>query len=170
VLSENPPPRQVVQAGYETRDLSPALVVTAALVLAIAGGVLYVGLWQWSQFEVPEQEVEGASPPEVMPGEPSVSARVESLPAPRLEPLEPLRSRPESYRSSRPGPHKLSPTQRPEDLRADRQPQLRGYGWVEKGKVARIPIDKAMDAVVADARAKAAKQPAKKGEAKGGKQ
>jgi hypothetical protein len=163
VVNENPPPRETVQTGYETRDLSVPLAVTAALVLVVAAVVLHVALWQWSQYEVPEQKADGASPPTVMPGEPSVSERVEALPPPRLDPLEPLQARPESYRSSRREPHRLSPTQRPEDLRADRQPQLQGYGWLEKGKVARIPVGKAMDAVVEAERAKAAKNQPEKG-------
>jgi hypothetical protein len=166
VVNEDPPPPEVVNAGHETRDLSIPLVVTAAIVLVLCGVVLLVALWQWSEFEVPEQKVPGASPPAVMPGERSVDDRVRAVPAPRLDPLEPLRAHPESYRSSARAPNGASPTQHPEDLRADRQPELQKYEWVEKGKVARIPIGKAMDALVEGERAKAAQAGEKKGDKK----
>jgi hypothetical protein len=166
VVNEDPPPREIVQTGYETRDLSIPLVVTAAIVLVLAGVVLHVALWQWSQYEVPEQKVEGASPPTVMPGERSVDDRIRAVPQPRLDPLEPLEADPDSYRSSRREPRIASPNQHPEDLRADRQPELQKYEWVERGKVARIPIGKAMDALVESERAKSAEAGEKKGDKK----
>jgi hypothetical protein len=95
-----------------------------------------------------------------MPGEAPVNDHVRSVPAPRLDPLKPLAAEPPSYRSSRPVPGGAAPTQRPEDLRADRQPTLNSPAWVEEGTVARIPISAAMDAVVETERTKAA---AKKG-------
>lgn len=156
--SEHPPPPEIVRAGYETRDLSIPLVVVAAVVLVLSGVVLHVALWQVSVVAVPEQRVPGASPPVVMPGEPPVNDRIRALPRPRLDPLEPLAAEPPSYRPSRPLPNGPSPTQRPEDLRADRQPALNRAEWVEPGKVARIPISAAMDAVVEAERAKAAKK------------
>jgi hypothetical protein len=156
---ESPPPPDVVRAGYETRDLSVPLVVGAAVVLVLGGIVLHIALWQVSVIAVPEQNAPGASPPVVMPGEPPVNDRVRSVPPPRLDPLEPPAAEP-PYRSSRPVPNGSSPTQRPEDLRADRQPLLNSPAWIEKGKVARIPIPVAMDAVVEAERAQAA---AKKG-------
>lgn len=154
MANEYPPPRDVVHAGYETRDLSPALVVLAAILLVLAGVVLHVALWQVSVIAVPEQREPGAAPPVVMPGEPPVNDRIRSVPRPRLDPLEPLAADPPSYRSSRPVAGGISPTQRPEDLRADRQPVLNSSAWIEKGKVARIPISAAMDAVVEAERAK----------------
>jgi hypothetical protein len=160
MADESPPPREVLRAGYETRDLSPALVVMAAVILVLGGVVLHLALWQVSALAVPEQNAPGASPPVVMPGESPVNDRIRAVPRPRLDPLEPLTADPPSYRSSRPVPGGASPTQRPEDLCADRQPLLTSPAWVEKGKVARIPISTAMDAVVESERAKAA---AKKG-------
>jgi hypothetical protein len=158
MTNENPPPPEVVRAGYETRDLSTPLVVTAAIVLVLGGIVLYLVLWQVSALAVPEQESPGASPPSVMPGEPPVNDRIRALPAPRLDALEPLTADPPSYRQSRPLPDGASPAQRPEDLRADRWPELNRAEWVEPGKVARIPISAAMDAVVEAERTKAAKK------------
>lgn len=154
---ESPPPRDVIRAGYETRDLSPSLVVLVAIALVLAGTALLIALWQVSVIAVPEQLEPGAAPPVVMPGEPPVGARVRSVPPPRLDQLEPLAAEP-PYRSSRPVPDGPSPAQRPEDLRADRQPQLNSRAWIEKGKVARIPISAAMDAVVETERARAAKK------------
>jgi hypothetical protein len=112
-------------------------------VLVLLGVALLVLLWAVSQRVAPGQEVGGTSLPVVMPGEPPVADRIRAVPQPRLDRLMPA-----------------SPDQRPEDLRADRQPALRGYGWVENGTVARIPIGRAMDAVVEAERAKVA---AKKG-------
>lgn len=125
------------QAGYEVRDISVPLVVLSAALLVMLGVALLAVLWGVSQRVAPEQTVSGASPPVVMPGEPPVDDRIRAIRPPRLDPL-------------RAG----SPTQHPEELRADRQPSLNGYGWVEPGKVARIPIGRAMDAVVAIEKAK----------------
>jgi hypothetical protein len=97
---------------------------------------------------IPEQAESGASPPVVMPGQPAMNDRIRAIPQPRLDTLEPLEAEPPSYRSSRPLTGEASSKQRPEDLRADRQPALQGFGWIDKGKVARIPIGLAMDAVV----------------------
>jgi len=151
---ETRPPDTSLRAGYELRDAHPALVVTCAVVLVLLGVSLGVLLWEVSVNVVPEQLVPGASVPTVMPGDPTVNDRVQSIPQPRLDPLEPLEANPPSFRPSRPVPQSASPTQRPEDLRADRQPQLNEYRWVEKGKVARIPIGRAMDAIVEGERAK----------------
>ena len=129
-----PPPAESVRAGHEVRDLSVPLVVAAALILFLAVAVLLVALGQVSHLMVPREP--GATPPVVMPGEAPVGDRIQAIPAPRLDPLTPNND------------------QRPEDLRADRQPELRGYGWVEPGQVARIPIDRAMDAVVEGERTK----------------
>jgi hypothetical protein len=155
--SETPPPRASLRAGYEVRDVVVPLVVGAAIVLVLAGIGLHLMLWEVSVHLVPEQTAPGALPPTVMPGEAPVNDRVRAVPPPRLDPLEPVESEP-PYRSSRPLPDRASPTQRPEDLRADRQPHLHEYGWVEKGKVARIPIGVAMDAVVEMEKAKAPKK------------
>jgi hypothetical protein len=163
MLDDKPPPRDVLRAGYETRDINAFLVVVAAVILALGGLVLHVALWQVSVVAVSEQQEQGAAPPVVMPGEAPVNDRIRSVPQPRLDPLKPLAADPPSYRSSRPLPGGASPTYRPEDLRAGRQPLLNSPAWVEKGKVARIPILAAMDAVVEAERAKAAE---KKGGAK----
>jgi hypothetical protein len=160
VADESRPPDESLRAGYEVRDLHIALVVGSAAVLVLLGVSLHALLWEVCREAVPEQRGAGASPPTLMPGEPAVNDRVRSIPPPRLDPLEPLEVTPPMYTSSRPVPRFASSTQRPEDLRADRQPQLSGYGWVEPGKVARIPVNKAMDAVV---EAERAKRPAKKG-------
>lgn len=137
------PPAASLRAGYEVRDVRVALVMGAAAGLALLGVSLLVLLWEVSQQVVPEQSVGGASPPVVMPGELPVADRVGAVPGPRLDLLG-----------------ADSPAQHPEDLRASRQPALRGYEWVENGKVARMPIDRAMDAVVEAERTKTA---AKKG-------
>ena len=154
------PPEESLRAGYEVRELNPAVVITTAVVLVILGVALHVLLWEVSVNVVPEQLAPGASVPVVMPGDEAVPGRIESIPPPRLDPLDPLTANPPSFRSSRPVPHPLSPTQRPEDLRTDRQPALHEYGWVEKGKVARIPIGRAMDAV---AEGEKGQHPGKKG-------
>jgi hypothetical protein len=151
-----PIPEPSLRLGYEVRDARESLIVAVAVVLVLLGGALGVFLWEVSKQVVPEQKAPGASPPVVMPGEAAVNDRVEAIPPPRLDPLEPLEARPPSYRQSRPVPATASPTQRPEDLRADRQPQLQGYGWVQPGKVARIPIGRAMDAVIAAEKGKPA--------------
>lgn len=41
-----------------------------------------------------------------------------------------------------------SPAIHPEDLRPDRQPLLQRSGWIEQGKVARIPIGQALDLAI----------------------
>jgi len=157
MIEQTPPPRESLRVGHEPRDLSIPLIVVAAIVVALGLIVTAIALWQLSLFVVPEQKPAGASPPTEMPGEPPVNDRLKAVPPPRLEPLEPLQAQPASYRSSQPLPGSAH-TQRPEDLRADRQPALNSYGWVEKGKVARIPIDRAMDAIVDRERTKSAKK------------
>ena len=154
---QTPPPSEPLQTGYETRDLSIPLVVASAMILALAGVALAVTLGQVLAYMLPAEEAGGAAPPAEMPGEAPVNDRIRAVPPPRLEPLRPLEAQP-PFRSSRPPPGDGSRTQRPEDLRADRQPALAGYGWVERGTVARIPIGRAMDAVVEMERAKAKKK------------
>jgi hypothetical protein len=141
------PPEASVRAGHEVRDVRVSVVVVTLVVLVMLGATLHLFLWELTWQVAPGQGQAGASPPVVLPGDRPVNDRVRSVPPPRLDPLEPLEAAPPTYRPSRP----LSPSaaQRPEGLRPDRQPALAGYGWVEKGKTARIPISAAMDAVVA---------------------
>lgn len=156
MIPPKPPPEEVRRAGYETRDVDVPFVALIGLLLVVVGVSLHVILAGVHERLVPEAGVDGAAPPVEMPGEAPLTERIESVPRPRLDALEPLTAVPPSYRSSRPVPDPASPTVRPEDLRADRQPALQGYGWVDRGKVARIPIGRAMDAVVE--RSKAAKK------------
>jgi hypothetical protein len=155
MADESPPPENSLWAGHELRDVRPSLVVMVAVVLVLLGAALHLLLWEVSLQVVPEQRVPGASPPVVMPGEPPVNDRIRSVPQPRLDPLVPLQAEPPSYRPSRPLPDTTSPPVQPQDLWADRQPLLTGYGWVEPGKVARIPIGQAMDIVAGRAKAAA---------------
>jgi hypothetical protein len=152
-----PPPKESLRTGYEVRDADPLLVVVTGVLLHASGLVLLWFLWELSLALVPESRVPTASPPVLMPGEAPVDDRIRSVPQPRLDPLEPLEAEPASYRSSRPLPRSPSPTQHPEDLRPDRQPLLHEAGWVEKGKLARIPVGRAMDAVVEMEKGKAKK-------------
>jgi hypothetical protein len=134
-----PPPEAVRRAGYETRDADPVLVVLVAVTFAVLGAVLLTILWGTYRDLLPEAG-DGANPPVVMPGEAPVNDRIGAIPSPRLEGLNRDRAAPEFH---------------PEDLRAGRQPRLNGYGWVDRDKgIARIPIDRAMDAVAESARAK----------------
>ena len=151
-----PPPAASLRAGHELRDVNVSLVVAVAIVFVLTAFVLLLLLWEMSRQVVPEQKIPGTSPPVLMPGEPPVDDRIRSVPRPRLDPLEPLEAIPSSYRSSSPIPATAAWRQRPEDLRADRQPQLAGSAWIEPGKVARLPIGVAMDAVVESGRTKAA--------------
>jgi hypothetical protein len=148
------PPEASLRAGHEVRDVRVSVVVVSLVVLVLLGATLHLLLWELTWKVAPGQGRPGTSPPVVLPGDRPVNDRVRSVPPPRLDPLEPLEADPPTYRPSRP----LSPSaaQRPEDLRADRQPALTGYAWVEPGKTARNPISAAMDAVVADQRAKPA--------------
>jgi hypothetical protein len=135
--------------GYEVRDVNVTLVLVVVIVFVLLGLSLHVLLWGLSRAVVPESAGDGASPPVVMPGEPPVNDRLKAVPPPRLDGLDELKARPPSYRSSRPVPRATSLDIHPEDLRANRQPRLQGYGWIDRGKgIARIPIDRAMDAVV----------------------
>ncbi len=155
MLDQTPPPHDPARPGYEPRDLSIPLVVVSALVVTLGVGVVLIALWQVAAYAVPEQKVAGATPPAEMPGEAPINDRLATVPPPRLEALQPLESAIPD-RSSRPEPGAGSPEQHPQDLRADRQPALAGYSWVERGKVARIPITRAMDALIEIERAKAA--------------
>jgi hypothetical protein len=130
--------------GYETRDVNPSFVLVVATLFLMAAAGFALVLFGTYQAALPPTGVNGVGPPPQLPGDPPLADRIRAVPTPRLDPLE---------RGSD------STTQRPEDLRADRQPRLHGYAWVERGKVARIPIDRAMDAVVATQRAN---PPAKK--------
>ena len=119
--------------------------------------LLHALLWWIHQGILPEAEGGGVSPPVRMPGEPAVNARIEGLVQPRLEALEQLQAEPPSYRSSRPVPGTGSPEFHPEDLRADRQPRLQAYGWLDRKKgIVRMPIEQAMETVVELSRARPA--------------
>jgi hypothetical protein len=137
----------------EIRDVNvPALALLAGL-MVLVGAVLHLLLWTIHRSILPGYGRNQASPPVQMSGESTVNARIESIPHPRLDSLKPLQANPPSYRSSRPIENERSPEFHPEDLRADRQPQLKGYEWVDKKKgIARIPIDQAMDAILESGR------------------
>jgi hypothetical protein len=62
--------------------------------------------------------------------------RLAGVPAPRLEGL---------YQQEKPSDR---PDVRPTMLRQGQQPALQGYEWIDKGRVARIPIDAAMREVL----------------------
>jgi hypothetical protein len=138
-----PPPEAVQRAGFETRDVDVTVIVVIGVGLVLVGGVILWFLWELTGTAVPETRSNGASPPVTMPGQPPVGERLDQLPPPRVEGLV------------------AQPDVHPEDLRADRQPGLQGYGWVDERKgVARIPIDRAMEAVVESSRPQS---PQKKG-------
>ena len=142
-------PNESIAAGHEVRDVSAAFLVMLAILLAFCGAVLAGTLWRLEGLVVPETKSKGAAPAVDMPGEPPLNQRLSAMGSPRLEGLKPLEATPPSYRSSRPTTAGQVPDVRPEDLRADRQPILQEYGWVDRSKgVARIPIDLAMDAIV----------------------
>ena len=124
-----------------------------AVLFVFAGFLLHAGLWRLEQTLVPEVKTEGAAPPVVMPGEPTVNDRVGAVGSPRLEGLQELQAEPPEYRSSRPVAGANPPEYRPEDLRADRQPTLHEYRWLDRDKgIARIPIESAMDIVAEQSR------------------
>lgn len=148
MIPRRPAPEASRQAGHELRDVPiRMLAVIAALFVAFAF-LSQVFLWELSRDVVPEEQVRGASPPVDMPGEAPLNKRVEAIPHPRLDPLQPLQAAPPSYRSSRPVPGEESWTQKPWDMWPDHQPQLHEYKWIEKGKVAHIAIGEAMEAVI----------------------
>ena len=124
--------------GYERRDVNVRLVLIVAVGLCVFGVLLHALLWWIHQGILPEAEGGGVSPPVRMPCEPAVNARIE-------------------YRSSRPVPGTGSPEFHPEDLRADRQPRLQAYGWLDREKgIVRMPIEQAMETVVELSRARPA--------------
>ena len=120
--------------------------------------LLHALLWEIHRGVLPEAEGGGVSPPVQMPGEPAVNrAHRGGLRSPGSRRSIELQAQPPSYRSSRPVPGTGSPEFHPEDLRADRQPRLQAYGWVDREKgIVRMPIDQAMEAVVELARARSA--------------
>ncbi len=144
-----PIPDKSLESGHEVRDVSAAFIVMLAIVFVFGGAILVGVLWRVEGLVVPEARSKGASPAVEMPGESPLNQRLKATATPRLEGLEPLAALPPSYRSSRPMPGGQIPDVRPEDLRANRQPILQQYGWVDRSKgIARIPIDLAMDAIV----------------------
>jgi len=153
VPEQIPVPDESLEAGHEVRDVPVWLIAVLAVLLAFGAFLLHAVLWRVERILVPEVQVDGAAPPVVMPGEPPVNDRLREAGSPRLEGLEALQANPPQYRSSRPVPGGTSPDVRPEDLRADRQPALHEYGWVDRDKgIARIPIDSAMDAIARQSR------------------
>jgi hypothetical protein len=142
-MIESIPPREASPpSGHEQRDMNNAAIFLIVVVFAITVVFLLVVLWMVSRSTVPESDQEGVSPPVRRQGERPVEERLHETRSPRIEGL-----------GSQPDVH-------PEDLRAERQPQLQGYSWVDRSKgIARIPIDRAMDAVVESS----GKQAGKKG-------
>ena len=153
-----PLPDETIRGNHEVRDLPWGVVVICGIALAFGGFLLHAVLWEVESGLVPEARQAGASPPVVMPGEAPVNERLNTAGSPRLDGLEALQAEPPSYRSSDPVPGGHPRWVRPEDLRADRQPALQGYGWVDRDKgIAHIPIDRAMDIVAAGSRGKGKK-------------
>ncbi len=142
------PSDESLAAGFEVRDVWIVMVVAVGLVMLLAAIPMELFLWQLSVAEAPAQKVPGDSPPTVMPWDKPLNERIESIPPPRLDPLTPLAAVPPTYRSSLPAAGGAPRWQHPQDLWASRQPELRDTRWVEPGKVAHIPIDLAMEAVV----------------------
>jgi hypothetical protein len=140
---------------HERRDVDAPLLGVLALVFVILGALLHVLLWDIHRAILPDATGGPVSFPVRTPGEATVNARIESVTPPRLDPLEPLRAEPPSYRSSRPIAGRASLELHPEDLRADRQAILKTYGWVDRERgIVRIPIDRAMDAMLSSGRLK----------------
>ncbi len=104
--------------GHETRDASIRSILIFGVVLAASTILIQFALWAWmTQFQAEEKRV-NASEPELF------ADRIGLYPSPEL---------PDSPNQD------LAP-------RLDKErTQLRSYGWVEPGKVARIPIDRAID-------------------------
>jgi hypothetical protein len=76
--------------------------------------------------------------------------RIGGIPGPRLEGLQRLQDRAPPYRSTLPTPAGNPPQFHPENLHPSAWPQLQGYAWVDQEHgVARIPIDRAMAALLA---------------------
>jgi hypothetical protein len=157
-MPETPPGRDDHGSiGYERRDVNVSRIVMVAVGLCVMGALLHAALWEIHRGILPEARGAGVSPPVRMPGEVAVNQRIEDVARPRIEALDKLQAEPPSYRSSQPVPEKDSAEFHPEDLRADRQPRLKAYGWVdEKGGIAQIPIAQAMEVVVERARAHSA--------------
>jgi hypothetical protein len=148
MIEQRPPSPASQEAGYELRDVPVQLVAVIAVLFVIFAALSQLFLWQLDhRLLVPQQEVPGASPPIVMPGEAPVNQRLEAIRPPRLDPLVPLREAPPSFRSSQPvpGTHEIV---KPWDLWPDHQKELNGYGWVKPGQVAHIPINEAMDVML----------------------
>jgi|GEM_PF-1434829 len=157
-MAEEPTPaRHAPPPGFEPRDADLLLVLASLVCLLVFGATLQFVLWLFYRSELPRPESAEVSQPVRGPGEMAVNDRLAAIPAPRLEPLVQLRARPPSYRSSEPVPETASPALHAEDLRAARQPRLQSYGWVDRSKrIAHIPIDEAMDALIASGRLKTA--------------
>lgn len=142
-------------SGYEHRDVNVSRIAMLAVGLCIWGALVHAILWEIRRGVLPEARGGGVSPPVEMPGEAALNQRIREVSQPRLEAIEQLRAQPPSYRSSQPAPGTSSPEFHPEELRADRQPRLRSYGWVDREKgIAHIPITEAMKSIVERARAR----------------
>jgi len=84
-----------------------------------------------------------ANPLAVRMNQQPLNTRLDQLPSPRVEGLQEFSATPPYYRSSLPIEGSL--LFHPEELRADRQPRLQNYGWVDKDKgIVHIPIGEAM--------------------------
>lgn len=125
-----------VNRAHETRDVHVAVLVLLGLSLAITAAILFALLWILYRSVASDASGRDVSIPVRMPGESSVNIRIKAIPQPRLDALEPLSTR-------------NSPDIHAEDLRADRQPILKTYEWVDRDKgIARIPIEQAMEAIL----------------------
>jgi hypothetical protein len=129
----------MTSVGYEQRDVRVGMVVVFGVILVLGAVSLHVLLWEVSAVALPVK-----AEPDL------VNDRIRAIPPPRLDPLEPVEA---TYRSSRPLPGDRR-SQHPEDLRADRQPGLQQFQWIEPNKTARIPISQAMEAVMSSENAR----------------
>jgi hypothetical protein len=124
--------------AHEHSDVNVRGILGLGLGLAIVGAVVHVVVWGvfTGLGDRDERENPVTFPLAAEDNGRPLGERVDGIPAPRLEGL---------YQRDKPSDR---PDVRPVLLDPSRDPKLTGYEWVEKGRVARIPIDAAMREVL----------------------
>lgn len=138
-------PPEHPRRGHERLDVHARPVLVAAASLVAMAVIIFVALYFLQGYlNASASKAEVAwNPLGARQNQEPLNTRLGDVPAPRLEGLREFPASPPDYRSSL--PEKGSPTYHPEDLRPERQPRLRSYGWVHKEKgIAHIPVDQAM--------------------------
>lgn len=148
---------------HEYRDFDWRIIIGSGIGLVVFAAIVHLLLWwQFHDYRRDANEArEAARTRDPLAGEDGrrgVEARIDALPSPKLEGLEPIDS-PAVLIYNGPVQEKYSPPYRPETWPRGNEQQLRRFAWVDrKQEIVQIPIDDAMRLMLEQGKFKARKE------------